>query len=92
MSWPWSKTLTTFGCASRAAERASWMKRSRNCAVVGEVAVHDLDGDAALEAQVGGEVDGRHAAAGDARAHLVPAVEETADHRVGWLLTLTRRV
>ncbi len=29
-SWPWSKTFTTLGCASRAAERASWMKRSRN--------------------------------------------------------------
>ena len=35
-------------------------------AVVGEVAVHDLDRDAALEAQVGREVDGRHAAPGDA--------------------------
>ena len=50
--------------------------------VIGEVAVHDLDRDAALEAQVGGEVDRRHAASGDARAHLIAAVDETADHRV----------
>ena len=50
--------------------------------VVGEVAVHDLDRDAPLEPEVGGEVDGRHAAARDARAHLIPAVDETADHRV----------
>jgi hypothetical protein len=35
-------------------------------AVVGEVPVHDLDGDAALEPQVGREVHGRHPAAGDA--------------------------
>ena len=42
------------------------MKRCLELAVVGEVAVHDLDRDAALEAQIGGEVDGRHAAAGDA--------------------------
>ncbi len=34
--------------------------------VVGEVAVHDLDGDGPFEPQVGGEVDRRHAAAGDA--------------------------
>ena len=52
-------------------------------AVVGEVAVHDLDRDAALEAQVGGEVDGRHAAPGDARAHLIPAVDQAADDRIG---------
>ena len=35
-------------------------------AVVGQVPVHDLHRDAALEAQIGGEVDRRHAAAGDA--------------------------
>ena len=34
-------------------------------AVVGKVSVHDLHGDAALEPQVGGKVDRRHAAAGD---------------------------
>ena len=34
--------------------------------VVGQMAVHDLDRDAAFEPQVGGEIDGRHAAAGDA--------------------------
>ena len=60
--------------------------------VVGEVPVHDLDRDAPLEAQVGREVDGGHAAAGDARAHLIPAVDETADQRVGVLTVLTLRV
>jgi len=34
--------------------------------VVGEVAVHDLDGDAALEPQVGRQVHGGHATPGDA--------------------------
>ena len=29
-SWPWSNTLTTWGSASRAAARASWMKRLWN--------------------------------------------------------------
>ena len=51
--------------------------------VVGEVGVHHLHGDAALEPQVGGEVDRRHAAAGDARADLVAAVEQPAHHGVG---------
>ena len=50
-----------------------------------EVAVHHLERDAALEPQVGGDVDGRHAAARDARAHPVSAVDETADQRVGLL-------
>ena len=35
-------------------------------AVIGEVAVHHLHGDAALQAQIGGEVDRGHPAAGDA--------------------------
>ena len=51
--------------------------------VVGEVAVHDLDRDAALESQVGREVHRGHAAARDPRAHLIAAVDQTADHRVG---------
>ena len=55
------------------------------------MAVHDLDRDPAFEPQVGGHVDGRHAAARDARAHPIPAVDQTADQRVG-LLTLTVRV
>ncbi len=52
-------------------------------AVVGQVPVHDLHGDEALEALIGGEVHGGHSAPRDARAHLVPAVDEPADHRVG---------
>ena len=43
--------------------------------VVGEVAVHDLDRDAAFEAQIGGQIDGRHAASSDPRAHLISAVD-----------------
>jgi hypothetical protein len=51
--------------------------------VVGEVPVHDLDRDAPFEPQVGREVHRGHAATGDPRAHLIPAVDETADHRIG---------
>ena len=50
--------------------------------VVGEVAVHDLERDAALESQVGRDVDGGHAATGDAGTNAVPAVDQTADQRV----------
>ena len=53
--------------------------------VVAEVPVHDLEGDPALEPQVGRDVHGRHAAARDARAHPVSAVDQTADQRVGLL-------
>jgi hypothetical protein len=45
---------------------------------VTEAGVHDLDRDGAVQAQVEGLVDRRHAAAGDARAHAVAAVEELA--------------
>ena len=51
--------------------------------VVREVRMHDLHRDAAVEAQVRGEVDRRHPAAGDAGAHLVATVEEAADHGIG---------
>jgi hypothetical protein len=34
-------------------------------AVVGEMAVHDLDGNPALEPQIGGQVDGGHASTRD---------------------------
>ena len=51
--------------------------------VVGEVPVHDLDGDPAFEAQVGREVHGGHATAGDPGAHLIAAVYQTADHGIG---------
>ena len=64
--------------------RAGLLHESRlERVVVGEVAVHDLDRDAPFEAQVGREVDRGHAATGDPRAHLIPAVDETADHRIG---------
>ena len=53
--------------------------------VIAEVPVHHLEGDPALEAQVGGDVHGRHAAARDARAHPVSAVDQTSDQRVGLL-------
>ncbi len=50
--------------------------------VVREMGVHDLDRDAALEAQIGREVDRGHAAAGDARADLIAPVDEAADQRI----------
>ena len=53
--------------------------------VVAQVAVHHLEGDAALEPQVGRHVHGRHAAARDARANPVSAVDQTSDQRVGLL-------
>ena len=53
--------------------------------VIAQVAVHHLEGDPALEPQVGGHVHGRHAAARDARAHPVSAVDQTSDQRVGLL-------
>jgi hypothetical protein len=50
--------------------------------IVGQMAVHDLDGDATLEPQIGGQIDRRHAAPGDAGAHLIAPVHKAADHRV----------
>ena len=50
--------------------------------VVAEAGVHHLDGDRAVEADVGGLVDTGHAAAGDATADAVAAVEEATDERV----------
>ncbi len=47
-----------------------------------EVRVHDLERDRPVETAVQGPVDGGHAAACDARVHLVPAVDETAEQRV----------
>ena len=53
--------------------------------VVAQVPVHDLERDAPLEAQIGRDVHGRHAAARDARANPVSAVDQTSDQRVGLL-------
>ena len=53
--------------------------------VVAQVPVHDLERDPPLEPQIGRHVHGRHPAARDARANPVPAVDETADQRVGLL-------
>jgi hypothetical protein len=50
--------------------------------VVGQVPVHDLDRDAALESDVGGEVHGRHPAPRDAGADAVPLIDHATDHRV----------
>ena len=51
--------------------------------VVGQALVHHLDRHRAVQAQVGGLVDGGHPAAGDLGAHAVSAVEDAADERVG---------
>ena len=54
----------------------------RELRVVGEVPVHDLERDVAVEAAVEGEVDGGHATARDARGHGVPAVDDATDEGV----------
>ena len=77
-SLPWSKTATTLGCESRAAARASADEPGRELVVVAEPGVHHLDRDGAVQPQVDGLVDGRHAAAGDPRADPVAAVEHPA--------------
>ena len=81
-SSPWSKTATTPGCDSRAAERASRMNRAVKSRVVGEVRVHDLQRDLAVEPPVERQVDGGHAAAGDARLDGVAAVDHAPDQLV----------
>ena len=53
--------------------------------VVAQVSVHHLECDAPLEAQIGRDIHGRHAAARDARANPVSAVDQTSDQRVGLL-------
>ncbi len=50
----------------------------RELVVVTETGVHHLHRDGAVEPQVGGLVDGRHAAAGDPRPDHVAAVEHPA--------------
>jgi len=50
--------------------------------IVGQVGVHDLQCDDAVEAEVCGDVDGGHPAAGDHALDAVPAVEDTPDQRV----------
>jgi hypothetical protein len=45
--------------------------------------VHDLEGDGAVEAGVGGAVDRGHAAARDLLVDAVPLVDESPDQRVG---------
>ena len=52
-------------------------------AVVGKVAMHDLDRHAAFKAEVGREVDGCHTPARYAGPDLVSTVEKTTNHRVG---------
>ena len=55
----------------------------RELVVVAEPGVHHLDRDGAVQPQVGGLVDGRHAAAGDPRADQVATVEHPAGEVVG---------
>jgi hypothetical protein len=55
--------------------------------VVREVPVHHLQGDAALEAQVGRDVHGRHSAAGDASTHRYrPSTRRPISGSVCWLV------
>jgi hypothetical protein len=56
------------------------------CRIVAEVRVHDLQRDAALEPQIGGDVDGRHASTGDSSANPVPTVDKPPDEGVGLLI------
>ena len=51
--------------------------------VVGQVLGHDLDRDRAVQPQVGGGVDGRHAAAGEPLLEAVAPLEDQAHHGVG---------
>ena len=57
----------------------------RELVVVAQPGVHHLDRDGAVEAQVGGLVDGGHAAAGDPRPDQVAVVEDPAGEVVGRL-------
>ena len=82
-SSPWSKTETTLGCESLAAVRASRTKRAAKSSSSPMPCVHDLDRARPVQPQVGGLVDGGHAAAGDARTDAVATVEHPTDHRVG---------
>ena len=50
--------------------------------VLGQVGVHHLEGDLAVQPLVDREVDGRHAAAGDPRLDGVPTLEHAAHQRV----------
>ncbi len=54
----------------------------REVVVVAEAGVHHLEGAHPVQSKVGGLVYGRHAAASDAGADAVPAVEHTPDQRV----------
>jgi hypothetical protein len=50
--------------------------------VLGQVGVHDLQRDRPVQPGVGGQVDRRHPAPGDARAHPVAPVHQPADEGV----------
>ena len=47
--------------------------------------MHHLQGDAALQPEIRGDVHGCHAAAGDARSHPVAVVDKLPDQRVDLL-------
>ena len=55
----------------------------RSRPAVGEMGVHDLERDLALEAAVQRPVDGRHPAAGELGADLVTPVDHVVDHGIG---------
>ena len=82
-SLPWSLTPTTFGWLSIAAARASRVNRSTNVGSCHQVVGHDLDRDRLVQAQVGGGVDGGHAATGQPLLEAVTPLEGQAHHGVG---------
>jgi hypothetical protein len=68
---------------SKASRRTRLLdKSSAESGVIREVTVHDLDGDAPFEAQVGRQVNRGHASTRDALSHLISAVYEAPDYDV----------
>ena len=51
--------------------------------VVGELRMHDLQRDRAVEPSIGAQVDGRHPAVREMGLHPVPAIKELADRHAG---------
>ena len=80
-SSPASITPTMCGCESWATARASRRKRSSWSESDGDLAVHELDRDPALERRVEGAVDRRHPAGADLGVQPVPAAELHAHER-----------
>ena len=75
-SAPKSNTCTMFGCTSRAAASASRRKRDDEAGVLRQVLGQQLDGHAALEPRVHGELHGRHAADAESAFQAVAVCEQ----------------